>query len=133
MIPDARDDHNGDGSCQSAQREWSSLSISSLPSGKDVFAVAFKSSVHGGLDRVLGPTSTDAILQFAKLTDDLPEHREFHKSLVKLFGEDGAVSLERAIVKDLAERMRWSLDLLSIDGTFDFEATMRAAEKNLSA
>jgi hypothetical protein len=89
--------------------------------------------VHGGLDRVLGPSSTDAILQFAKMTDDLPPHAEFHKSLLELFGEDGAVSLERAIVKDLAERMRWSLDLLDIDGTFDFEATMRAAEKNISA
>jgi hypothetical protein len=129
---DSRDEHRGDGSCQSAQGVRS-LSISSLPSGRDVFAIAFKSSVHGGLDRVLGPSSTDAILQFAKMTDDLPHHREFHESLVELFGEDGAESLERAIVKDLAERMKWSLEPLNIDGTFDFEATMRAAEKNISA
>jgi hypothetical protein len=39
------------------------------------------------------------------------------------------LSLERAIVKDLATRLKWSLDLIDIEGAFDFDATMRAVEK----
>ena len=40
---------------------------------------------------------------------DLPEPGEFHKKLLALFGAQGTLSLERAIVKDLAIRLKWSL------------------------
>jgi hypothetical protein len=45
----------------------------------------------------------------------------------------GTLSLERAIVKDLAVRLRWSLTVLKMEESFDFSATMRAIEKGVKA
>lgn len=82
---------------------------------------------------MLGQSGTAAVLFHLKTADGLPNPREFHNRLLSLFGPQGTVSLERAIVKDLASRLKWSLDLLNIDGTFDFDATMRAVEKRARA
>ena len=93
------------------------------------FATAFEYAVHGGLDKVLGQSGTAAVLFHMKMAHGLPAPGEFHTRLLALFGAQGTVSLERAIVKDLATRLKWSLDLLNIEGAFDFDATMRAVEK----
>ena len=56
-----------------------------------------------------------------KMTDNLPDPAEFHKKLLALFGEQGTLSLERAIVKDLAIRLRWSLDRPEDGGQLRFQ------------
>ena len=78
---------------------------------------------------MLGQSGTAAVLFHMKMTHGLPEPGEFHKKLLALFGPQGTLSLERAIVRDLATRLRWSLDLLSIEGAFDFDTVMRSVEK----
>jgi hypothetical protein len=93
------------------------------------FATSFDFAVHGGLDKVLGQSGTTAVLFHMKMARGLPEPGEFHKRLLALFGDQGTVSLERAIVKDLATRLKWSLDLLNIEGAFDFDETMRAVQR----
>ncbi len=105
----------------------------SANSGKQDFAENFRTSVHGGLDKVLGQSGAEAVLMHMKMTDNLPDPAEFHKKLLALFGEKGTLSLERAIVKDLAIRLRWSLAVLNKEDSFDFSATMRAIEKGVKA
>jgi len=107
--------------------------VNSLPnaSGAEEFAATFASAVHGGLDKVLGRSGAEAVLLHMKMTDDLPDAAEFHKKLLALFGAQGTLSLERAIVKDLAIRLKWSLALLKMEDSFDFNATMHAIEKGL--
>ena len=83
-------------------------------------------AVHGGLDKVLGQSGAEAVLSHMKMTNNLPDPAEFHKKLLALFGAQGTLSLERAIVKDLAIRLKWSLALLKMEDSFDFSATMRA-------
>ena len=68
-----------------------------------------------------------------KMTSDLPDPAEFHKKLLALFGEDATISLERAIVRDLVTRLKWALDLLSIEGTFDFNTTILKMKKGMKA
>ena len=97
------------------------------------FATSFNYAVHGGLDKVLGQSGTAAVLSHMKMARGLPEPGEFHKKLLALFGQQGTISLERAIVRDLAVRLKWSLDLLDIAGTFDFDATMRQVGKGAKA
>jgi hypothetical protein len=97
------------------------------------FSVAFASAVHGGLDRILGQSGAEAVLLHMKMTNDLPDPAEFHRKLLTLFGAQGTLSLERAIVKDLAIRLSWSLSLLKIEDSFDFSETMRAIEKGAKA
>ncbi|MGA2199360.1 MAG: hypothetical protein ABSG45_05425 [Nitrososphaerales archaeon] len=102
-------------------------------SGTEDFAATFASAVHGGLDKVLGQSGADAVLLHMRMTNRLPDPAEFHKKLLALFGEQGTRSLERAIVKDLAIRLRWSLALLNMEDSFDFSAIMRALEKGTRA
>jgi hypothetical protein len=97
------------------------------------FSAAFASAVHGGLDRVLGQSGAEAVLLHMKMTNDLPDPAEFHRKLLTLFGAQGTLSLERAIVKDLATRLSWSLSLLKMEDSFDFSATMRAIENGAKA
>jgi hypothetical protein len=97
------------------------------------FATSFNFAVHGGLDKVLGQSGTAAVLFHMKMARGLPLPGEFHKKLLALFGPQGTLSLERAIVKDLATRLQWSLDLLDIEGAFDFDKTMRAVERGARA
>ncbi|MGA2665076.1 MAG: hypothetical protein ABSF83_09045 [Nitrososphaerales archaeon] len=106
-----------------------------MPTGSrgEDFADTFRTSVHGGLDKVLGQSGADAVLMHLKMTDNLPDPAEFHKKLLALFGAQGTLSLERAIVKDLAMRLRWSLAVLKIEDSFDFSATMRALERGVKA
>lgn len=68
-----------------------------------------------------------------KMTDDFPDPAEFHKKLLALFGENATLSLERAIVKELVRRLKWALELLSIEGPFDFSATMLKIQKRAKA
>ena len=100
-------------------------------SEEEEFATTFNNAVRGGLDKVLGQSGSAAVLSHLKMTDNLPDPVEFHKNLLALFGTQATLSLERAIVKDLARRLKWSLDLLKIEGAFDFNATMRAVEKGV--
>ena len=102
------------------------MSSLSRESGKENFEETFTTAVHTGLDKVLGRSGTEAVLVRMKMTDNLPDAAEFHAKLLALFGPQGTLSLERAIVKDLAVRLRSSLALLNIEGSFDFSATMRA-------
>ena len=97
------------------------------------FAVTFTSAVHGGLDKILGQSGADAVLMHMKMTNNLPDPAEFHRKLLALFGPQGALSLERAIVKDLAIRLRWSLTVLKMEDSFDFSATMRAIEQGVKS
>jgi hypothetical protein len=99
--------------------------------GREDFATAYVNAVHGGLDKVLGVSGTSAVLFHMKMTENLPNPGEFNKKLLTLFGKQGALSLERAIVKDLAARLNWSLDLLTIDGAFDFDMTMQTLMKGV--
>jgi hypothetical protein len=102
-------------------------------SGNDEFAATFTSAVHGGLDKVLGQSGADAVLMHMKMTNNLPNPAEFHRKLLALFGAQGTLSLERAIVKDLALRLRWSPTVLNMEDSFDFGATMRAMERGVRA
>lgn len=92
------------------------------------FAATFTNAVHGGLDKVLGQSGATAVLVHLKMTNNLPDPDEFHKKLLALFGVKGTLSLERAIVRDLVRRLKWALDLLSIEGTFDFNAIVRSMQ-----
>jgi hypothetical protein len=104
--------------------------VSGPPSlGREEFVAAYVGAVHGGLDKVLGVSGTSAVLFHMKMTGSLPNPGEFDKRLLSLFGVQGALSLERAILKDLATRLSWSLDLLTIEGPFDFDGTMKTLEK----
>ena len=111
---------------------WSLNSLSAT-SGIEDFATTFANAVHGGLDKVLGQSGAAAVLSHMKMTNNLPEPAEFHEKLLVLFGKQATVSLERAIVKDLVTRLRWALDLLNVEGEFDFSATMRTIEKGVKA
>jgi hypothetical protein len=95
------------------------------------FATAFNSAVHGGMDKVLGQSGTEAVLSHMRMTNSLPDPAEFHKKLLVLFGVQGTLSLERAIVKDLLIRLHWALDLLNMQGSFDFDATMTKIVKSV--
>jgi hypothetical protein len=95
------------------------------------FATTFYNAVHGGMDKVLGQSGTGAVLSHMKMTNNLPDPAEFHKKLLSLFGAQGTLSLERAIVKDLLTRLKWALDLLSVQENFDFDATMRKIQSNV--
>ena len=85
------------------------------------------------MDKVLGQSGADAVLMHMKMTDNLPDPAEFHRKLLALFGAQGTLSLERAIVKDLAIRLRWSMAVIGKEDSFDFSATMRAIEKGVKA
>ena len=99
----------------------------------DGFAAALMSAVHGGLDKVLGHSGTSAVLVHMKMTNNLPDATEFHGKLLVLFGARATLSLERAIIRDLAVRLKWSLVGSNIDGAFDFNATIDAARKGAKA
>jgi hypothetical protein len=107
------------------------LSSLSTSSGNEDFATTFANAVHGGLDKILGQSGSTAVLSHMKVTNNLPDPAEFHKKLLVLFGEQATISLERAIVRDLILRLKWALDLLSIEGTFDFNATMLKIQKGM--
>jgi len=104
---------------------------SSASSSAQDFAATFNDAIHGGLDKVLGKSGAEAVLSHMNMTHNFPDPVEFHMKLLALFGAEGARSLERAIVKDLAQRLRWALDVLNIEGAFDFNVTIRAVEKGL--
>jgi len=109
------------------------LSSSSETSETEDFPTTFANAVHGGLDKVLGQSGAAAVLTHMKMTNRLPDPAEFHKKLLALFGEKAAISLERAIVKDLVRRLKWALELLSVEGQFDFSATMHKIQKGVRA
>jgi hypothetical protein len=50
-----------------------------------------------------------------------------------LFGARATLSLERAIVRDLAVRLNWSLDSSNIEGAFDFNETIDASREDAKA
>jgi hypothetical protein len=62
-----------------------------------------------------------------------PDPAEFHEKLLVLFGQQATLSLERAILKDIVKRLKWALELLSVDGPFDFSATMHKIQKRVKA
>jgi hypothetical protein len=97
------------------------------------FAHSYVDAVHGGLNKVLGESGTASVLFYMKMVDDFPDPPEFDRKLLAIFGVIGGQSLERAIVKDLALRLKWSLDLMKIEGTFDFNATVAAIERSVKA
>lgn len=97
------------------------------------FADTFTGAVHGGLDKVLGQSGTEAVLIHMKMTNNLPDPDEFHKKLLALFGAQATLSLERAIVKHLAIRLRWSLTLLMMGDSFDFSAATREMQRGVKA
>ena len=101
----------------------------SATSDAEPFATSFVNSVHAGLDKVLGQSGTAAVLSHMKMSDNLSDPAEFHRKLLAPFGAQGTQSLERAIVKYLAIRLRLSLDVLKIEDEFDFNVTVRAVEK----
>ena len=105
----------------------------SATSGMKDFAITFENAVHGGLDKVLGQSGTAAVLANMKMTSNLPDPAEFHKKLLALFGKEATLSLERSIVRDLVTRLKWALELLSIEGPFDFNTTMLKIQKGMKA
>jgi len=106
---------------------------SPYPLPRQDFGPSYLEAVHGGLDKILGESGTASVLFYIKAVDDFPDPAEFDKKLTAIFGPRGAQSLERAIVKDLAMRLKWSLDLMKIEGAFDFKATMVAIENGVRA
>jgi hypothetical protein len=106
---------------------------SSQTSARREFAPSYLGAVHGGLNKILGESGTASILFYLKMVDGFPDPPEFDRKLLGIFGVQGAQSLERAIVKDLAMRLKWSLDLMKIEGTFDFNATIAAIERGARA
>jgi hypothetical protein len=109
--------------------------LNSLPETSETedFSTTFANAVHGGLDKVLGQSGAAAVLAHLKMTGSLPDPAEFHKKLLALFGQQATISLERAIVKDLVRRLKWALELLSLEGPFDFSATMHKIQKGVKA
>jgi hypothetical protein len=108
--------------------------VSGLPGvGREDFAAAYVDAVRGGLDKVLGVSGTSAVLFHMKMAKNFPNPEEFNKKLLTLFGVQGTLSLERAILKDLAKRLGWTLDLHTIEGAFDFDMTMQALEKGVQS
>ena len=105
----------------------------SATSGTEDFATTFANAVHGGLDKVLGQSGRAAVLTHMKMTSNLPDPAEFHKKLLTLFGKEATLSLERAIVRDLVTRLKWALDLLSVEGPFDFNTAMLKIQKGMKA
>jgi hypothetical protein len=105
----------------------------SANSEREDFPTTFANAVHGGLDKVLGLSGAAAVLTHMKMTSSLPDPAEFHKKLLALFGEQATLSLERAIVKDLVRRLKWALELLNMEGTFDFSAIMLKIQKGVKA
>ena len=102
----------------------------SATSEEEDFATTFASAVRGGLDKVLGQSGAAAVLSHMTVASStFPDPAEFHKKLLALFGPQATLSLERAIVKDLMRRLKWALELLSIEGAFDFSATMHKIQK----
>jgi hypothetical protein len=85
------------------------------------------------LDKVLGQSGAAAVLTNMKMTTSLPDPAEFHMKLLALFGEPATLSLERAIVKDLVRRLKWALELLNVEGAFDFSAIMLKIQKGVKA
>ncbi|MDA4131812.1 MAG: hypothetical protein OK454_01625 [Thaumarchaeota archaeon] len=63
----------------------------------------------------------------------MPDATEFHRKLLALFGPQGTLSLERAIVKDLAIRIGSTAALMEMEEGLSFSATMRAMEKGARA
>ena len=106
---------------------------SSQISARRGFPPSYLDAVHGGLNKIIGESGTASVLFHMKMVDDFPDPVEFDRKLAAIFGARGALSLERAIVKDLALRLKWSLDLMKIEGTFDFNATIAAIEKSAKA
>jgi len=109
------------------------LSSMSTKLEEEDFATTFANSVREGLDKVLGQSGAAAVLSHMKMTSSFPDPAEFHKKLLALFGPQATLSLERAIVKDLVRKLKWALELLSIDGPFDFSATMHKIQKRVKA
>jgi len=97
----------------------------------EIFATAFNDSVHAGLDKILGHSGTEAVLVHMKMADGLPDPMEFHIKLLALFGPEGTLSLERAIVKNLM--IGKSLEVLEIEGVLDFSATINSVRKGVRA
>jgi hypothetical protein len=97
----------------------------------ETFATAFDDSVHAGLDKVLGHSGTEAVLAHMKMANGFPSPAEFHAKLLALFGAAGALSLEKAVVKHLT--IGKSLEVLEIDGVFDFDATVNSVRKHVTA
>lgn len=95
----------------------------------ELFAASFNDSVHAGLDKVLGRSGTEAVLVHMKMADGLPDPMEFHIKLLALFGLAGTLSLEKAIVKNLA--IGKSFDVLEIDGVLDFSATISLVQRGV--
>lgn len=109
------------------------MMTSSQTSARKEFAPCYLDAVHGGLKKILGESGTASILLYMKMADDFPDPPEFDRKLLGIFGVQGAQSLERAIVKDLAMRLKWSLDFMRVEGTFDFDATIAAIERSARA
>jgi len=109
------------------------LNSSPATSETEDFPTTFANAVRGGLDKVLGESGAAAVLTNMKMTTRLPDPVEFHRKLLALFGEQATLSLERAIVKDLVRRLKWALELLNVEGTFDFSAIMLKIQKGVKA
>jgi hypothetical protein len=107
------------------------MTPSSLTAQPPKFASSFLDAVHGGLGKVLGVSGTTSVLSHMKMLEDLPDAAKLHSNLVTIFGKQGTVSLERAIVKDLATRMKWSHDSMKTEGAFDFKATVASMESGV--
>ena len=106
----------------------------SKTSEEEDFPTTFANAVRGGLDKVLGQSGAAAVLSHMKMTPSVfPDPAEFHEKLLALFGPQATLSLERAIVKDIVKRLEWALELLSVDGPFDFSATMHKIQKRVKA
>jgi hypothetical protein len=96
------------------------------------FTPAFVDAVHDGLDKVLDTTGTTSVL-FQKVEEALPDAFGFHEKPLAILGRQGTQSREGGIVKDLATRPRWSLDVMKVEGVFGFEDTMAKIEKSVRA
>lgn len=93
------------------------------------FAQVFEDSVRAGLNNVLGQSGASAVLIHLQMVNDLLDPSEFHKSLLKLFGPQGTLSLERAVLKELITRLRRPVPLpKSLDG-FDFSTLIRVIKE----
>jgi hypothetical protein len=97
------------------------------------FTPSYLDAVHDGLNKILGESGTASVLIHMKTVDAFPDPPELTKKLLAIFGVIGAQSLERAIVKELALRLKWSLDFMKMEGTFDFNATIGAIESSAKA
>jgi L-fucose mutarotase/ribose pyranase (RbsD/FucU family) len=96
---------------------------------KSNFPSMLRESMQSGIRSVLGESVLQAVRSLLPLDDCVQRPDEFHHKLSPIFGDRGAETLEKMVVKDLFRKLNLSI----IDRTsFDFEGCVNQARIRLA-